>query len=128
MLRKVKMNEKLKGKSKDLKERLYSFALRIVNFVKSLSKNWIAREIGKQLLHSGTSVAANYEEACGAFSKDDFIYKINTALKEARETHYWLRLIRDSNLIPENMDKHMSEAYELVKILTSIVKTSQGRK
>ncbi len=121
------MNEKLKGKSKDLKERLYSFALRIVNFVKSLSKNWIAREIGKQLLHSGTSVAANYEEACGAFSKDDFIYKINTALKEARESHYWLRLIRDTKIASgDELNQLVQESEEISKILGQSVKTARG--
>jgi four helix bundle protein len=52
---------------------------------------------------------------------------MSIALKEARETHYWLRLIRDSNLIPEDMENYISDAYELVKILTSIVKTSQNK-
>jgi four helix bundle protein len=80
-------------KNEELKKRLYEFVLRIVKFVQSLPKNWVALEIGRQLLRSGTSVDANYEETCGAFSKREFIYKLNTSFKEAKESHYWLRLL-----------------------------------
>ena len=104
---KATKNTEIKS-AKELRQRLYMFAHRIVEFVKSLSENWIARELGRQLLKSGTSVAANYEEACAAFSKSDFTYKISTALKEARESNYWLRLIRDSKL------SNSSELYELI--------------
>ncbi|MBA7521492.1 hypothetical protein ES705_13599 [subsurface metagenome] len=113
-------------KGKDLKDRFYSFALRIVNFIKSLPKNWIALEIGKQLLHSGTSIAANYEEACGAFSKEDFIYKINTALKEARESNYWLRLIKDTKIASgDELNRLVHESEEISKILGQSVKTAR---
>ena len=127
MNKKVKIEEQKKEKSKDLKERLYLFALRIVNFVKSLPRTWIALEIGKQLLHSRTSVAANYEEACGAFSKDDFIYKINTSLKEAKESNYWLRLIRDSKIASGNELSYLiQESGEISNILGKSVKTARG--
>lgn len=113
-------------KGKDLKDRFYSFALRIVNFIKSLPKNWIALEIGKQLLHSGTSIAANYEEACGAFSKEDFIYKINTALKEARESNYWLRLIKDTKIASgDELNRLVHESEEISKILGQSVKSAR---
>jgi four helix bundle protein len=113
-------------KGKDLKDRFYSFALRIVNFIKSLPKNWIALEIGKQLLHSGTSIAANYEEACGGFSKEDFIYKINTALKEARESNYWLRLIKDTKIASgDELNRLVHESEEISKILGQSVKTAR---
>jgi four helix bundle protein len=123
----VKITENSKQiKGKDLKDRFYSFALRIVNFIKSLPKNWIALEIGKQLLHSGTSIAANYEEACGAFSKEDFIYKINTALKEARESNYWLRLIKDTKIASgDELNRLVHESEEISKILGQSVKTAR---
>jgi len=123
----VKITENSKQiKGKDLKDRFYSFALRIVNFIKSLPKNWIALEIGKQLLHSGTSIAANYEEACGAFSKEDFIYKINTALKEARESNYWLRLIKDTKIASgDELNRLVHESEEISKILGQSVKSAR---
>lgn len=86
-------------KNKELSQRFYKFALRVVKFVQSLPKNWVALEIGRQLLRSGTSVDANYEEACGAFSKSDFTYKLNISFKEAKESHYWLRLLYDSEIV-----------------------------
>jgi hypothetical protein len=73
-------------KKEGLKERFYKFALRIIKFVKGLPKEMAAYEIGKQLLRSGTSIAANYEEATGAFSKEDFTYKISIAFKEAKRS------------------------------------------
>lgn len=114
-----KINKSTEIKSAaELRQRLYAFALRVVEFVKSLPKNWIARELGRQLLKSGTSLAANYEEACAAFSKGDFTYKISTSLKEARESNYWLRLIKDSTL--SNSD----ELYELIEESEAISKIS----
>ena len=79
----------------DIDERTYSFAIEIVNLTKLLPKGTIGFELGKQVLRSGTSIAANIEEAQGSFSKDDFIYKMNISLKEARETSFWLRLIKE---------------------------------
>lgn len=61
----------------------------------------------------------------GAFSKNDFTYKMNVALKEARETHYWLRLVRDSKLVKFALESHIERAEELKRILSSIVKTSR---
>jgi four helix bundle protein len=84
---------------KDIKDRLYDFALKIVLLVKNLPKEIAAYEIGRQLVKAGTSIAANYEEAKGAFSKEDFIYKISIAFKEARETNLWLRLVKDAKII-----------------------------
>lgn len=74
-------------KRSDLGERLYTFALRVIKLVRSLPREMAALEVGRQLLHSGTSVAANYEEATGAFSKEDFTYKISIAFKESKEAN-----------------------------------------
>ena len=87
------------NKKADLGERLYDFALRIIKLVRSLPKEMAALEVGRQLLHSGTSIAANYEEAAAAFSKEDFTYKLSIAFKESKEANLWLRLLRDSNLV-----------------------------
>jgi four helix bundle protein len=72
------------------------------------------RLIGKQVVRSGTSIGANVEEAQSGSSKDDFIYKMNIALRESRETHYWLRLAKESKLITsDRVDVLIKEADEL---------------
>ena len=119
----------MKKKKKDILERTYKFALRIVILVRILPKETAGFELGKQLIRSGTSIAANVEEAQGAFSKEDFIYKMQTAFKEARETNLWLRLIRDSKLIEHSkeLESLIQESVEIRKILSSIVKTSKEK-
>lgn len=78
------------------------------------------------MLKSGTSIGANVEEATAAQSKKDFISKMSIASKEARETNYWLRLLKDSKICNDiNLGKHLDESEEIVKIITAIVKTSQ---
>lgn len=114
----------------DIDRRSYEFALQIVKLVRRFPKETAGFELGKQLLRSGTSIAANIEEAQGAFSKDDFIYKMNTALKEARETNLWLRLVKDSRLIEnlKELESLIKESVELKNILATIVKSSKQKK
>ncbi len=88
-------------------EKSYSFGLRIVKLFVHLRDKKIERTLLLQLLRSGTSVGANTEEAVGAQTKKDFITKINIAYKEAREIHYWLRLLRDSELL----EPKLAESY-----------------
>jgi four helix bundle protein len=110
----------------NLSERLYNFALRIVLLVRSLPKEVAACEIGRQLVRSGTSIIANHEKARGGFSKDDFIYKINLAFKEARETNIWLRLLRDSKILKEELVNDLiRESEEIRNILGASVKTAK---
>ena len=112
----------------DIKEKSFEFAIRIIKFVQKLPKNHTGYKIGGQLLEAATSIGANVEEATGGFSKKDFIYKMGIALKEARESNYWLRLIKFSDLGKgEELDYLLKESEELRKILTSFVKTSKGR-
>ncbi|MFZ6015433.1 MAG: four helix bundle protein [Patescibacteria group bacterium] len=80
-------------------DKSYQFALKIIKLYFYLSKEKHEFVISKQVLRSGTAIGANSEEAVAAISKADFINKVQIALKEARETDYWLRLIRDSKLI-----------------------------
>ncbi|MEW6375774.1 MAG: four helix bundle protein [Thermodesulfobacteriota bacterium] len=113
---------------RDIKDRSFEFGVRIVKFVQKLPKNYVGQKIGGQLLDSGTSVGANVEEATGGFSKKDFTYKMGVALKEARESNYWLRLIKVSELAKgDELDSLLKESEELKKILGSIVKTSRGK-
>ena len=112
---------------KDICNRTYVFALKVIGFVKKLPKETSAFVLGKQLVASAASVAANIEEAQGAFSKDDFIYKMQTAFKEALETNLWLRMIRDAKLVKnEEADSLIQESLELKKILSAIVKNSKS--
>ena len=75
--------------------------------VRRLPKEMAAYEVGRQLLRSGTSIAANYEEARGAFSREDFAYKISIAFKEARESNLWLRLLKDSEIAKNDEINHL---------------------
>jgi four helix bundle protein len=106
-----------------VKQKSYEFALRIVKLCTHLreGKHY---EISSQPLRSGTSLGANVEEALAGQSRKDFFAKICTASKEARETNYWLRLVGDSGLVKKQSVQGLrSESDELIKILTSIVKT-----
>lgn len=115
------------SKHKDIKERGFSFACRIVKLYQFLAKKKSGGEIfGRQVLRSGTSIGANLEEASAAQSKADFISKCNIALKEARETYYWLRLLMTTGVIPVHRLRQLAdESNELVAILTTIVKKSR---
>lgn len=109
-----------------IEDRAYDFALRIVRMAQALPEIYVSQSIGRQVLRSGTSIGANVEEAIGAASKRDFANKMTIARKEARETHYWLRLIRDSKMIPASrIDPLIQEALELAKILSKIVSTTR---
>jgi four helix bundle protein len=77
----------------------YSFAIRIVELYKYLSTEKKEFILSKQLLPSGTSIGANIEEAIGGQSRKDFYAKLTIAYKEARESHYWIRLLKDTNYL-----------------------------
>ena len=105
----------------------YAFALSVITLARTLRKQG-EYELASQLIRSGTSIGANVEEAQDGFSRADFIAKMGIALKEAAETRYWLRLIRDSNLSPKDkISQAILDAEELHPILRSIVKTSREK-
>jgi four helix bundle protein len=109
--------------------RSYRFALRIAKMARQLPANNDMRVISNQLLRSATSIGANVEEAVGAYSKPEFTHRMSVALKEARESHYWLRLIRDLEIVkPLRLSPVINEAEEIKKILGAIVKTSRTKK
>lgn len=109
-----------------IKDKTYKFAIDIVHLYKEMIKQneYI---LSKQVVRSGTSIGANIEESVAAQSRKDFISKMAISSKEARETNYWLRLMRDSNLL-KNFDLNplINESEEIIKIITSIVKTSKN--
>lgn len=109
-------------------QRTFAFALRIVRLCQSLDKSpGLSRTLGRQLLRSGTSIGANVTEAQSGQSKKDFISKMCIACKEARETHYWLRLLCESGIVREGlMEEIMGECNELIAILTSIIKNARA--
>ena len=106
-----------------IKEKTYKFALDIIFLYKRmLEQNEFI--LSKQIVRAGTSIGANVEEATAAQSRKDFISKMSISSKEARETNYWLRLLRDSQILSDNQCQSMiTESEELLKLLTSIVKT-----
>lgn len=107
-----------------IQKKSYDFALQIIKLYQKLCK---ANEfvLSKQLLRSGTSIGANVAEAQAAQSRADFISKMSIASKEARETHYWLRLLQDSGIAEQpEIEPLLAEASSIINILTSIVKSA----
>ena len=118
------MNE---NKDNIIIKKSYAFALDIVLLYKQLilQKEFV---LSKQILRSATSVGANIHEAVASESKRDFIHKLSIALKEARETSYWLHLLTDSNYISNETFKTLNEkCEELIRILNSIILTTKQR-
>jgi four helix bundle protein len=110
-----------------LRNKSYSFALSIIEVYKRLTSEQREFVLSKQLLRSGTSIGANIEEADGAQSKKDFLHKVSIAYKEARETKYWLRLLKDSQYLNEiNANQLLIDTEELCKIMISIIKTTKA--
>ena len=109
-----------------IQEKSFTFALAIISLYQVLvkKKEYV---ISKQLLRSATSIGANVEEATAAQTKKDFAYKMSISSKEARETRYWLKLLNKSNLVDTDLSVHLEQIEEIIRILTSIVKTSQTR-
>ena len=118
------------ARKRDLCDRTFRFALEIVGLCRKLSpKAGVPRTIGGQLLRSGTSIGANVEEGQAAQSRADFASKYSIACKEARETHYWLRLLAESQIVPKNqVSGLLAECNELIAILTTIIKKVKSKK
>ena len=117
----------MKAKPNIIKEKTYRFAIDIVLLYKEMMKRneFI---LSKQIVRAGTSIGANIEESVAAQSRKDFISKMAISSKEARETNYWLRLIRDANLLKDvDLTSLINESEEIIKIITSIVKTSKTK-
>ncbi len=108
---------------RDLEERTFDFAVRVISFIKKIKYSRENDVVKQQLAKSVTSIGANYEEAQGAYSKEDFRYKIAICFREAKETNYWLRIIKHANIYKDkDLDDLIQESKELKNIFASIIK------
>ena len=111
-----------------IQEKSYAFAIRIVKLYRYLTEKKNEYVLSKQVLRSGTSIGANIEEGIGGQTEKDFFAKLNVAYKEARETHYWLRILRDTNYLSDRESKAiLGNCDELLKIIGSIIKTMKTK-
>ena len=119
-----RMEKEGRAAGQDLKERTFEFAVRVAKLCRALrAQDLTSRVITGQLLRAGTSIGANFEEAQASYSRADFASKCCIALKEAREAHYWLRLLVATDTIAQSrLADILSESNELIAILTTIVK------
>ena len=110
---------------RNLGERLLEYGARIIKLVECLPNTLVGRRVADQLLRSGTSAGANYEEARAAESKYDFVHKLQIALKELRESNYWLRLlVKSGKISAERMDDLLDESNQLRAMLSKSVATA----
>ena len=114
----------------EIAQRAFAFAVRVVKLCRAMEKKpGVSRTLANQLLRSGTSVGANLEESKGGQSRADYLSKVSIALKEARETHYWLRLLVASEVIAESqLEPMLDECNQITAILTTIVKKIKAGK
>ena len=114
----------------DLEERLLEFSVRIIKLVEQLPNTRAGNHVAGQLLRSGTSPYPNHGEAQAAESRRDFIHKLHVSLKELRETHRWLRLVKRVPLIEGDtkIDGLIQETEELIKIFVASIKTAEKKR
>ena len=103
-----------------LGQRLFDFAVRVIKYCRKFHKTAEYNIIKTQLIKSSTSTGANYEEAQGAVSRPDFFNKISIALKEIRESNYWLRILKEITAVDQELNCLLKESSELKNILGAI--------
>jgi four helix bundle protein len=123
------MHDKLttmEAKENIIQEKSLQFAIRIVKLCKIIRNEKHEYELASQLLRSGTSIGANICESRNAQSKNDFINKLNIALKESDETEYWIKLLYKADILDKRcFDSIHNDCLEIIRLLTSIIKTSK---
>ncbi|MCK4689059.1 MAG: four helix bundle protein [Candidatus Marinimicrobia bacterium] len=123
----MKKNKKKSGDN--IADRLLEFAVRVIKLVNALPKTAVGKHVGAQLLSSGTSPGSNYEEACGAESRADFIHKLGIVLKELKESRFWLRLIHRTEILnPQRVEPMIDECEELISIIAKSIVTAKSKK
>jgi len=116
-------------KAKELQDRTKRLALRVIGLFRALPHTEEARALGKQLLRSATSVAANYRAACRARSQAEFAAKIGVVVEEADETVFWLELLVEAGIVPApEMFDLLTEANELLAIFSASQRTARGNR
>jgi four helix bundle protein len=112
----------------DLGGRLLSFAADVIALAPRLQRSPTGRYLVGQMVRSGTSAGANFQEARGAESRADFVHKMQVVLKELRETEYWLMLLRKTRLMPSDLlVAPLAEVDELIRIVVKSVVTAKSR-
>ena len=118
----------MSSQSEILKKRTKAFSIRIVKLFRALPTTDEARVIGRQVLRSGTSVAANYRAVCRARSKAEFVAKIGVVVEEADETVFWLELLNDLGIITvSKLQALLQEANELLAIFAASQRTARSK-
>lgn len=111
-----------------IQEKSFVFAVKIIKFSRILQMERKEFVLSKQLLRSGTSIGANVEEAIGAHTKRDFAAKMSISAREARETMYWLKLLREAMVVDSvDLQSLLNEGQEILTILNSIILTARSR-
>jgi four helix bundle protein len=111
-----------------IQQKSFSFGVKVVNLCKELKEKKKETVLANQLLRSGTSVGANIEEGLGCQSKKDFSFRLTVAYKEARESLYWMKLIKESGLAEiERISPIISDCDEILRIIGSILKTLRNQ-
>lgn len=111
-------------KGDNIFDRLVKIGVQAIELAQALPSTPSAKHVGHQLVRSATSAGANYQEARGAESRNDFTHKLGVALKETREAHYWLRLVQDAGMTAEDrLGPLLRETQELTQILASSIRT-----
>jgi four helix bundle protein len=111
-----------------IQQKCFSFSVLIVGLCKYLREKQKDYIISKQLLRSGTSIGANVEEGIGCQTKKDFYFRFTIAYKEARESYYWLKVLKESKMIDKSIiDQPISDCEEILKIIGSILKTLRNQ-
>ena len=109
-----------------INDRLLNFAVRAIRLSQYLRDKRKEYSLANQVLRSGTSIGANFEEACGSITKADYIAKMSISLKEARETLYWIKLFRKVELIDENLYQSLyNDCNTIIHILGKTIRTTQ---
>jgi four helix bundle protein len=116
------------SKRDELTGRLLDLAVRIIKLVNTLPKTAVGKHLSGQLLLSGTSPGAHYEEACGAESRADFVHKLGIVLKELKESRFWLRVVhRIEILTPQRVEPLIQECEELCAIIAKSIVTTRKK-
>ena len=116
-------------KNEELADRLLAFAVKTVKIVRDLPQDAVGKHVSFQLLKSGTSPGANYEEARGAESARDFVHKLRISLKELKESRFWLKVIKEVPLMDKDrVDPLLSECEELIAIIAKSISTARKSK
>jgi len=110
----------------EMKERTKAFALRVIRAVKGLPKGAVSRELGRQLLRSGTSVGANHRAACRGRSRAEFLAKLGVVEEEADESVYWMELLVESGtVIARRLGPLMQEGRQILAIIVASIGTAR---